>query len=78
MNYTSDDLDEEGRPCPRGEIWVRGAGVFQGYYKDSERTKEMITEDGWLRTGDVGMIFSDSNMIKVIDRKKNIFKLQQG
>jgi long-subunit acyl-CoA synthetase (AMP-forming) len=39
MNYTSEDVDEEGNRTPRGEIWVRGAGVFKGYYKDQVKTK---------------------------------------
>lgn len=34
MNYTSKDLDENGKPLPRGEICFRGAGIFAGYYKD--------------------------------------------
>lgn len=49
-----------------------------GYYKDKEKTNETITPDGWLKTGDVGMILPGSNAMKVIDRRKNIFKLQQG
>lgn len=78
MQYTSDDRDEQGRFAPRGEVWLRGPSVFMGYYKDPQKTMETITQDGWLKTGDVGMILPGSNALKVIDRRKNIFKLQQG
>ena len=78
MKYTSDDKDEEGRSTPRGEIWLRGESVFKGYYKNKEKTEEAISPDGWLRTGDVGMLLPGNNAMRIIDRKKNIFKLQQG
>lgn len=78
MKYTHNDKDESGRPMPRGEIMIGGPGVFLGYYKDAEKTKETIAEDGFLHTGDVGAILPGSNALKIIDRKKNIFKLQQG
>ena len=57
---------------------MRGPSIFQGYYKDEKKTKEALTEDGWLMSGDVIMLLPGSNAIKIIDRKKNIFKLQQG
>lgn len=78
MKYTSKDKDVNGRPCPRGEICVRGANVIPGYYKNEEKTNEAIDEDGWLMSGDIGMILPGSNALKIFDRKKNIFKLSQG
>jgi long-chain acyl-CoA synthetase len=52
--------------------------VFLGYYHDKVKTEEAITPDGWLKTGDVGIITAETKSVGIIDRKKNIFKLQQG
>ena len=53
MGYTSKDTDENGNLTPRGEIWIRGYGVFVGYYKDQEKTDEALDSKGWLKTGDI-------------------------
>ena len=51
--------------------------MFKGYYKRDEANKETIEPDGWVKSGDVGE-FTPSLALKINDRKKNIFKLQQG
>ena len=65
------------QPKPQGEIWVRGSSVTRGYFKQEELTKEALTSDGWLRTGDVGEWNSDGTL-SVIDRIKNLVKLSNG
>ncbi|MFO8066985.1 MAG: AMP-dependent synthetase/ligase, partial [Bacteroidales bacterium] len=60
-----------------GEILVKGPGVMIGYYKDEALTKEVIDEDGWLHTGDIGVI-EPGGQLKITDRKKVIFKTSFG
>lgn len=60
-----------------GEILCRGVNVMMGYYKAPDLTADMIDKDGWLHTGDIGVI-EDGKFLKITDRKKEIFKLSAG
>ena len=67
-------VDESGEPVldgDPGEIWVRGANVFAGYWRDPAATATVLSGDGWLRTGDVGVV-DDHGDLHVVDRTKDL------
>jgi long-chain acyl-CoA synthetase len=74
-----------GRPCPgievriadRGEVLVRGSGVFTGYLKNDEATREVIDPEGWFHTGDAGFIDPRGHLV-IIDRAKDVGALADG
>lgn len=74
-----------GQPLPgtevkiaeNGEILCRGHNVMMGYYKQPELTKEVIDEDGWFHTGDMGE-FNQYNQLKITGRIKSLFKTSGG
>jgi long-chain acyl-CoA synthetase len=72
--------DENGRELPieeRGEIWIRGPQVMVGYWNDPERTRAILTEEGWLKTGDIGLM-NERGYFKLIDRKEDLIKTKDG
>jgi len=60
-----------------GEVFYKGPGVFKGYYKNEEATKETIDKKGWVKTGDAGVLDSNGHL-KIIDRAKDVGKLNSG
>uniref|UniRef100_A0A8C0FTN3 Arachidonate--CoA ligase n=1 Tax=Bubo bubo TaxID=30461 RepID=A0A8C0FTN3_BUBBB len=74
------DVEELNYFASKGEgevICVKGPNVFKGYLKDEEKTTEALDQEGWLHTGDIGK-WLPNGTLKIIDRKKHIFKLAQG
>lgn len=61
-----------------GELLVRGAAIFAGYYHNLSETLAVINEDGWVLTGDVATVNPDTFRVSIVDRVKNFFKLSQG
>lgn len=61
----------------QGEVWVRGSLVMRGYYKDRKKTKEVLNEDGWFNTGDLGMM-TYNRCLKLVGRSKDTIVLMNG
>ncbi len=66
-----DDTGDDALEGDTGEIWVHGPNVFQGYLNDAESTARVLTSDGWLRTGDIGMTDTEGYLY-LIDRAKDL------
>jgi len=65
------------RMADDGELLVKGPGVMRGYHNRPDATAEVLTEDGWFHTGDIGTV-DERGFVKITDRKKDLFKTSGG
>jgi long-chain acyl-CoA synthetase len=70
LNYLS------SQDPPKGEIWIRGDAVIEGYLENPKENSQAFRE-GWFKTGDIGL-FDATGQLKIIDRKKNLIKTLNG
>jgi long-chain acyl-CoA synthetase len=78
--------DTVGPVCPNvdlrigenGEVLFKSPGMFTGYFKDEDKTKETMTQDGYVKTGDAGFFDEKTGHLKIIDRAKDVGKLTDG
>merc|ERR1711862_268043 len=81
VNWEESNYKVTDKPCPRGEVYIGGNNVAAGYYENEAKTKEeFFTDDEgrrWFKTGDIGQ-FEPDGTLRIIDRKKDLVKLQFG
>ena len=65
----NEDGTSEVAQGDRGELWIKAPNVMKGYWRNPEATRETLTPDGWLKTGDIALV-DDKGHFYIVDRKK--------
>ncbi|KAI4147691.1 MAG: hypothetical protein LQ340_005430 [Diploschistes diacapsis] len=75
LKFMNDDGTAEVPPHEHGEIWVKAPNVMKGYWRNEKATKETLTPDGWLKSGDIGY-FDKDGLVYIVDRRKELIKVK--
>uniref|UniRef100_A0A093XTW5 Putative acyl-coenzyme A synthetase n=1 Tax=Talaromyces marneffei PM1 TaxID=1077442 RepID=A0A093XTW5_TALMA len=75
VKLVDDDGTHITKPNTRGEIWLRGPTIFNGYFENDQANAESFDDEGWFKTGDVAY-FTEDNKYYVVDRKKELIKVR--
>ncbi len=69
VDENGNEITEFGKP---GELWAKGPQVMKGYLNRPDETAKTLTEDGWLKTGDIAIWVNENGYLKIVDRKKDM------
>ena len=75
LRFMNEDGTVEIPQGERGEIWVKAPNVMKGYWKNEQATKDTMTPDRWLKTGDIGYV-DEEGLVYIVDRKKELIKVK--
>ena len=74
LKFMNDEGTAEVSRGERGEVWAQAPNVMKGYWRNEKATKETLTDDGWLKTGDIGYV-DEEGLVFIVDRKKELIKV---
>ncbi|MCJ1333179.1 hypothetical protein MMC10_009873 [Thelotrema lepadinum] len=75
LRFMNDEGTTEVPPGERGEIWVKAPNVMKGYWRNEQATRDTLTSERWLKTGDIGYV-DEEGLVYIADRKKELIKVK--
>ena len=73
LRFMNDEGTAEVPPGERGEVWIKAPNVMKGYWRNEKATRETLTPDRWLKSGDIGY-YDENGLVYIVDRKKELIK----